>query len=79
MSVFDLYREVYRLVKQIPEGQISTYKEIAIALGDEIAARAIGEVLNQNPFPIEVPCHRVVHEDMRIGGYRLALRKRSRF
>jgi len=73
MSVFDLYREVYRLVKQIPEGQISTYKEIAIALGDEIAARAIGEVLNQNPFPIEVPCHRVVHEDMRIGGYRLGV------
>ncbi len=59
----------YSLVEQIPEGKVTTYGALAEALGDQRAARAVGKMLNQNPRPIEVPCHRVVKSDGTIGGY----------
>jgi len=61
--------DFYSLVSQIPEGSITTYGALADALGDDIAARAVGTMLNQNPNPIEVPCHRVVRSSGKIGGY----------
>ena len=64
----DLYEATYRLTKQIPRGRVSTYGAIAIALGDKIAARAVGLMLNQNPYK-DVPCYRVIHSDGRVGGY----------
>ncbi|MCX8173579.1 MAG: endonuclease V [Thermoplasmata archaeon] len=77
-QVPDLYEECFTLVKQIPAGMVSTYGILAKALGDEIAARAVGQMLgeNQNSFlrsdlPEEklIPCHRVVYADGRIGGF----------
>lgn len=62
-------RNFYELVEQIPEGTVTTYGDLAEALGDKRAARAVGRMLNQNPRPIEVPCHRVVRSDGSIGGY----------
>ncbi len=59
----------YSLVSQIPEGRVSTYGTLAKALGSERAARAVGKMLNQNPRPVEVPCHRVVRYDGTLGGY----------
>lgn len=67
VNVFD--RLVYEAVRQIPPGKVTTYGEIAKALGDIRAARAVGESLAKNPFPGEVPCHRVVMSDGSIGGY----------
>ena len=64
----NLYEETYKLTKQIPKGKVSTYGAIAIALGDKIASRAVGLMLNQNPYK-DVPCYRVIHSDGRIGGY----------
>ncbi len=61
---------VYSLVNSIPKGMISTYKDIAVAVGRPNAARLIGKILNRNPNPIVVPCHRVVKSDGSIGGYR---------
>jgi len=61
---------VYRLVSSIPEGKISTYKDIAVAVGMPKASRLIGKILNRNPNPIVVPCHRVVRSNGSIGGYR---------
>lgn len=76
MEVFDFYDYVLKLTAQIPQGRISTYKELAIALGDEISARAVGTALNFNPTPIKIPCHRVIHSDGRIGGYKLGVEKK---
>ncbi|KAA0007312.1 MAG: methylated-DNA--[protein]-cysteine S-methyltransferase [Thermoplasmata archaeon] len=71
----DLYEETYELTKQIPRGKVSTYGAIAMALGDKIASRAVGIMLNQNPYK-EVPCYRVIHSDGRIGGYASGVEKK---
>ena len=60
---------VYDLVSDIPSGKVVTYGRLAKLLGNSHAARGIGKVLNQNPRPIIVPCHRVVCSDGHVGGY----------
>jgi len=60
---------VYDLVSDIPSGKVVTYGRLAALLGNSCAARGIGKVLNQNPRPIMVPCHRVVCSDGHVGGY----------
>lgn len=65
----DFRDNFYELVEQIPEGKVTTYGDLAAALGDKRAARAVGRMLNKNPRPIVVPCHRVVRSDGSIGGY----------
>lgn len=60
---------VLDLVKRIPIGRVTTYGEIANALGNRKLARAVGRILNRNIRPIEIPCHRVVRFDGSIGGY----------
>ncbi len=54
----------------IPRGFVSTYGNIAAFLGMRRAARAVGNALGANPFPIAIPCHRTIHADGTIGGYR---------
>jgi len=58
---------VYEVVKRIPRGKVTTYGAIAKALG--ISPRAVARALSKNPRPIEVPCHRVVMSNGRLGGY----------
>lgn len=65
----DLYELVYQATSQIPKGRVSTYGDIALALGDVRSSRAVGMILSQNPTPITVPCHRVVYGDGRVGWY----------
>lgn len=66
----DIARSVYEAAAQIPRGMVSTYGDIATALGDAVAARAVGEILSHNPTtPIVVPCHRVVYSTGRTGWY----------
>jgi O-6-methylguanine DNA methyltransferase len=60
---------VYEVVSKIPKGSVMTYKQVARALGEPNAARAVGNALNKNPNPIRVPCHRVVRSDGKVGGY----------
>ncbi len=59
---------VYKLVKQIPKGKVSTYKAIAEALESK-AYRRIGRALNQNKDFNNIPCHRVINSNGYIGGY----------
>jgi len=61
--------DVYDILVRIPEGSVTTYGDIAKVLGKPGASRAIGRILNKNPNPIVVPCHRVVMSDGSIGGY----------
>jgi len=60
---------VYELVKQIPRGKVSTYKNIALALNKPGASQAVGQALRKNPFAPEVPCHRVIASDFSLGGF----------
>jgi methylated-DNA-[protein]-cysteine S-methyltransferase len=61
--------DVYNLLQKIPAGKVSTYGDLAKALGNPSASRTIGRILGENPNPIDVPCHRVVMSDGRVGGY----------
>jgi methylated-DNA-[protein]-cysteine S-methyltransferase len=60
---------VYDIIAQIPEGKVTTYGDIARALGHPRASRVIGRILNKNPNPILTPCHRVIKSNGNIGGY----------
>lgn len=70
--------EVLRLVSKIPRGMVTTYGEIARAMGRPKAARAVGLALSRNPRPGEIPCHRVIREDGTIGGYVLGKKLKER-
>ncbi len=70
------YKDFYSLVQQIPYGKITTYGALAKALGDIRAARTVGKMLNENPRPIIVPCHRVVMSDGSVGGFGMGIQKK---
>lgn len=60
--------EVYKLLLKIPEGKVTTYKELAHTVKCN-SAQAIGQALRKNPFAPLVPCHRVVKTDRTLGGF----------
>jgi len=62
-------RDVILEVAKIPYGSVKTYKEIAKSLNSH-AYRAVGTAIGKNPFPIIIPCHRVIRSDSKIGGFR---------
>lgn len=62
-------QRVLRAEHRIPRGWVSTYSRIAAHLGVPGGARAVGNALAQNPFPILVPCHRAIRADGALGGY----------
>jgi methylated-DNA-[protein]-cysteine S-methyltransferase len=68
-GVPEFHRRVYELTRQILPGETTTYGELAAALGDPGAARAVGQALGRNPFPIVVPCHRVLAAGGKSGGF----------
>lgn len=70
---------VLNLLKQVPKGKVTTYGEIARELtGSVRAARAVGQAVATNPYPVVVPCHRVVRSDGDVGGYSLGVDKKIR-
>jgi methylated-DNA-[protein]-cysteine S-methyltransferase len=62
-------RQVYEVARSIPAGQTLTYGQIAARLGDSRLARDVGQALGRNPFPIVVPCHRVLAAGGKLGGF----------
>ena len=68
-GVPDFHRRVYEVARTIPPGATLSYGEIAARLGDPGSARAVGQALGRNPFPIVVPCHRVLAAGGRTGGF----------
>ncbi|MDR7419141.1 MAG: type II toxin-antitoxin system prevent-host-death family antitoxin [Armatimonadota bacterium] len=64
-------REVLAELRRIPAGQTRTYQQVALALGEPGAARAVGAACARNPVPLLIPCHRVVRSDGGLGGYSL--------
>lgn len=62
-------QQVWAALMRIPSGQSRTYQDIANAIGEPTAVRAVGTAIGRNPIVIIVPCHRVVGSDGSLGGY----------
>ena len=60
---------VWNELNKIPSGETRTYKEIAELIGYPKAARAVANACGKNPYPITIPCHRVIRSDGGLGGY----------
>lgn len=65
----DFQRKVLRFEHGIPRGRVSTYNCIAHGIGSPGAARAVGNALANNPFPLIVPCHRAIRSNGELGGF----------
>jgi len=68
-QLYNFQKKVLLLERQIPYGWVSTYGRLAKKLGRSGAARAVGTALARNPFPIIIPCHRVIKSDGSLGGF----------
>ena len=62
-------QQVWKQLQQIPYGTTASYKDIAAAIGNPKATRAVGQANHRNPIAIVVPCHRVISADGSLGGY----------
>ena len=56
-------QQVYDFLKQIPQGKVITYGQLAEQLGNKNLSRAVGNTLHRNPDPAHIPCHRVVNRN----------------
>jgi len=65
----EFQQRVLRAEHGIPRGSVSTYRLIATHLDKPNGARAVGNALANNPFPLIVPCHRAIRSDRHLGGY----------
>ncbi len=71
-------RQVWEQLRRIPVGETYSYSEVAKAIGQENAVRAVARACATNPVALVIPCHRVIREDKSLGGYRWGLdRKRK--
>jgi methylated-DNA-[protein]-cysteine S-methyltransferase len=70
-------KRVYSVVAAIPLGQTRTYKWVAKKAGSPAASRAIGQILKRNPYPVIIPCHRVIKSDASLGGYAFGIRNKK--
>lgn len=65
----DFQKKVWRALSDIPYGKVVSYKDIAIAVGNEKAVRAVGNSNNKNKIAIVIPCHRVIGSNGKLVGY----------
>src|SRR5688572_20593614 len=61
--------QVWQLTKEIPYGQTRSYGQLARAIGDPGASRAVGQAMGANPIPIIIPCHRVIGTSSNLVGF----------
>ena len=62
-------RTVWKEISKIPYGETRTYKDLAIAIGKPNSSRAVANACGKNPYPVIIPCHRVIRSDGKLGGY----------
>jgi len=65
----NIEEKIYKKLLDVPKGQITTYGELAKVVGLKNGQRVVGRVMNKNPYPVIIPCHRVVMSTGKIGGY----------
>lgn len=73
----DFQIEVWRALLDVPFGETSTYSDIAKAIDNSRALRAVGTAIGRNPVAILVPCHRILRSDGGIGGYYWGIEKKK--
>tara|TARA_B100001996_G_scaffold343507_1_gene298678 strand:+ start:229 stop:498 length:270 start_codon:yes stop_codon:yes gene_type:complete len=61
--------KVWKYLKTIPKGKVKTYKQVAKAINSPKSARAVANACANNPYAPEVPCHRVIRSDGKLGGF----------
>ena len=71
-------RQVWEQLQKIPAGETQSYAEVAREIGHEKAVRAVGRACATNPVALVIPCHRVVREDKKLGGYRWGLERKKK-
>ncbi len=69
---------VWEELRAIPYGQTRSYSQVARAIGQPTARRAVAQACKQNPVPLIIPCHRVVRDDGSLGGYRWGVERKQR-
>jgi methylated-DNA-[protein]-cysteine S-methyltransferase len=74
----ELERKVLKVVSSIPIGQVRSYKWVAKKVGRPKAFRAVANALKKNPYPLFIPCHRVIKSSKAIGGYSLGTRLKEK-
>ena len=65
----DFQVSVWKEIAKIPYGEIRTYKDLAKAIGKPNSSRAVANACGKNPYPLIIPCHRVIRSDGKLGGY----------
>lgn len=70
--------KIYKILKKVPSGKVTTYGILAKQAGVPKASRAVGNALNVNPYAPDVPCHRVVRSDGTIGGFASGTKNKTR-
>ena len=61
--------KVWEEIKKIPKGKTRSYQEIAVSIGKPNSARAVANACGKNPYPITIPCHRVIKSNGNLGGF----------
>lgn len=70
-------KKVYKAILSIPLGEVRTYKWVALKIGHPRAFQAVGQALKNNPYPVVIPCHRVINSSGKPGGYILGKKKKT--
>lgn len=65
----NVQQRIFKKLLEVPKGKITTYGELAKAVGLKNGQRAVGKIMNRNPYPVIIPCHRVVMSTGKVGGY----------
>lgn len=73
----DFQKRVWKALCDIPYGETRSYKQIALAIGNPKAVRAVGMANNRNPLLVVVPCHRVIGADGKLVGYAVGIDKKE--
>ena len=68
-----LDQKIYKKLLEVPKGKITTYGELAKSVWLKNGQRSVGKIMNKNPYPVIIPCHRVVMSTGKIGGYAYGL------
>ena len=61
--------KVWKYLEKIPVGSTKTYSEVAKGIGKPLAVRAVANAIAKNPYPLQIPCHRVIRSNGSLGGY----------
>ena len=61
--------KIWCFLMKIPKGSVMTYSQVAKAVGRPLAVRAVANAIAKNPYPSQIPCHRIIRSNGSLGGY----------